>query len=147
MRRNLVLAIGAIFIFSACKNHETNKEEKAQKDSTASAEMKVVGSTDDLPAPYSTKSVTKESKVIGWAAQRPTAPAGFTVSKFADSLQHPRWIYVADNGDIFVSQGNKEKSPNNILLFRDKNKDGIYETKSVYLSGLEHALWNAYPSR
>jgi glucose/arabinose dehydrogenase len=111
-----------------------------------------------LPAPYATKSVKNFSKVIGWkAGQQPVAPSGFTVTKFADSLENPRWIYVAPNGDIFVSEAGtrmKEKkrkeedkaffaskaqnfgSANRITLFRDKDKDGIYESKYVYITGL-----------
>src|SRR5688572_19730506 len=68
----------------------------------------------------------------------PTAPEGFTVSVFADSLQSPRNIYVAINGDIFVAQADYEgKKGNNILLYRDENKDGIPESRSIYLSGLK----------
>ena len=70
----------------------------------------------------------------------PVAPAGFTVSKFAEGLQHPRWIYVAANGDVFVSQADNEKSADNILLFRDANKDGTADSKSVFLSGLNMPL-------
>ena len=62
---------------------------------------------DNLPLPYSTKSYRNFSKVIGWpAAKTPIAPAGFKVTKFADNLVNPRWIYVADNGDIFVAESN-----------------------------------------
>lgn len=44
-----------------------------------------------LPAPFATESAKKFSKVTGWAAgQAPVAPAGFAVSRFADSLDNPR---------------------------------------------------------
>jgi glucose/arabinose dehydrogenase len=87
----------------------------------------------------------------------PVAPAGFTVSKFADGLDHPRWIYVAENGDIFVAESNTilkgivkigsklsrkirtehiGNSANKIILFRDKNKDGIPESRTVFLENL-----------
>lgn len=87
----------------------------------------------------------------------PTAPAGFKVSLFADSLDNPRNIYVAANGDIFISQANTElgtlkrwganivgigksqkysKSANNIILLRDTNNDGIPDVKTVFLEGL-----------
>ena len=62
---------------------------------------------DTLPPPYETKSVKNFSKVIGWKdGTTPVAPPGFTVTKFADGLEHPRWIYVADNGDIFIAESN-----------------------------------------
>jgi glucose/arabinose dehydrogenase len=123
---------------AACNNNNASYEEKEKADSMEKAENKVVKSTDVLPAPYATASADKRSKVIGWKKEQlPAAPEGFIVTKFADGLQHPRWIYVADNGDVFVSQADKEKSANNILLFRDTNKDGIPETKTVFLKGLD----------
>ncbi|SMB99587.1 PEBP family protein [Hymenobacter roseosalivarius DSM 11622] len=48
------------------------------------------------------------------------APAGFTVTKFADQLGRPRMLVVAPNGDVYVSNRNK----GTITLLRDTNKDG-----------------------
>lgn len=115
-------------------------------------------SKDTLPPPFQTKSNKNFSKVIGWKdGKTPVAPVGFTVSKFADSLNHPRWIYVADNGDIFVAESNtvlkgilklgakisrKIKthhygtSANRITLFRDANKDGVAESRFVFAENL-----------
>ena len=112
----------------------------------------------NLPPPYASKSVRNYCKVVGWQpGQTPIAPAGFKVSLFAGGLDNPRNIYVANNGNVFVSQANTEikgiekigaeiigatksedldKSANNILLFRDTNGDGIPDTKTVFLSGL-----------
>jgi len=60
-----------------------------------------------LPAPFATSSATNFSKVVGWkASESPIAPSGFHVEKFADGFHHPRWIYVADNGDVFVAESN-----------------------------------------
>lgn len=111
-----------------------------------------------LDPPYSTKAVRNYCKVIGWQkGEMPAAPAGFKVSLYASGLDNPRNIYVAPNGDVFASQATTEmkgimkigadiigaggsenlnKSPNNIILFRDTNGDGIPDTKSVFLSGL-----------
>ncbi|PWT97031.1 MAG: L-sorbosone dehydrogenase [Bacteroidetes bacterium] len=113
---------------------------------------------DSLAEPYATKSVQNFSKVVGWKAnEAPTAPKGFEVSKFAEGLSHPRWIYVADNGDIFVAESNTilkgikkigaklskkistqhvGESANRIILFRDRNKDGIPESNNVFAEGL-----------
>ena len=45
--------------------------------------------------------------MIGWKdGNVPIAPAGFTVTKFAEGLQHPRWIYVGDNWDVFIAESN-----------------------------------------
>ena len=60
-----------------------------------------------MQSPYATESAKNFSQVIGWNnGEMPVAPEGFTVTKFADGLQHPRWIYVAENGDIFVAESN-----------------------------------------
>ena len=111
-----------------------------------------------LPEPYATKSSRGFSKVIGWKEeQAPVAPKGFKVSKFASGLANPRWLYVAKNGDVFVAESgtripkskrSDEKdeffaskaqnfgSANRITMFRDKDKDGIYESKYTYLANL-----------
>lgn len=124
----------------------------------AQAKKQTTKDTVNLPPPYETKSVKNFSKVIGWSGnQQPIAPAGFTVTKFADGMENPRWIYAAPNGDVFVSEAgtriskNKRKdesseffnsksqnfgSANRITLFRDKDKDGIYDSKYIYISDL-----------
>jgi glucose/arabinose dehydrogenase len=91
-----------------------------------------------LPAPYATKSVEKVSDIIGWQnGNMPKVPAGFKIKKFADALEHPRWIYVAKNGDVFISESSTSlRSANRITIFRDENKDGTYETREQFLSGL-----------
>jgi glucose/arabinose dehydrogenase len=137
----LLFTTGTLTI--SCNNSAEEKTEtdttRIINDTTNNGDTAVTNRTDSFPAPFATPSVRNMSKVIGWPADKtPVAPAGFTVSKFADSLESPRWIYVAKNGDIFVAQADREgKKGNNILLFRDKNKDGIPESRSVYLSGLK----------
>jgi glucose/arabinose dehydrogenase len=134
----LLFTLLACFVLLVACNNSRTSAEKASADSAEKAENKIVDENDQLPPPYATKSEIKRSKVIGWKeGQMPTAPEGFTVTKFADGLQHPRWIYVASNGDVFVSQADKENSANNILLFRDENKDGVAESKTVFLQGLD----------
>jgi glucose/arabinose dehydrogenase len=111
-----------------------------------------------LPPPYATRSITQYCKVVGWKnGAKPTAPPGFKVSLYTNGLDNPRNIYVAPNGDVFVSEANTEikgikkigadiigasrsqdlnKSANRITLIRDKNSDGIPDLKTVFLSGL-----------
>jgi glucose/arabinose dehydrogenase len=113
---------------------------------------------DTLPTPYATPSSMNFSKVIGWKnGKTPVAPAGFTVTKFADGLDHPRWIYVAANGDIFVAESNTVlkgikkigaklsprlssqhygESADRITLFRDADKNGIPESRYTFLQNL-----------
>lgn len=133
----LLIPAALLVVLGACNNNSNTAAEKAKLDSSEQAQNKVVTTNDDLPAPDTTASTTKKSEVVGWSeGKMPVAPQGFTVNKFAAGLQHPRWIYVADNGDIFVSQADKENSANNILLFRDADKDGVAESKTVFLKGL-----------
>ena len=43
--------------------------------------------------------------VVGWpAGAAPKAPAGFTVSRFAEGLDHPRWLLALPNGDVLVAE-------------------------------------------
>jgi glucose/arabinose dehydrogenase len=57
-----------------------------------------------LPPPDTTHAAEKHSEVIGWPeGKTPIAPAGFTVTAFAEGLDHPRWIYVAPNNDIVAN--------------------------------------------
>ena len=109
-----------------------------------------------LPVPFATRSVDNSSKSIGWPEGRtPIAPEGFKVTKFADGLDNPRWLYVAPNGDVFVALANTisdgftktagikrqgAKSSNTILLLRDKDGDGVPEIKKIFLTGLNRPL-------
>ena len=102
-------------------------------------------------------------KAVGWKeGMAPTAAPGFAVKAFATGLDHPRWLYVLPDGDVLVAETNAppkpddhtgpsawyakpfmkkagagEKSPNKILLLRDKDGDGVAETRSVFLQGLD----------
>lgn len=146
-----IIFIAAIII-SACSN-TSNKVKTSNPPGTEK---------DGLPAPYATGSNKNFSKVIGWpSGKTPVAPAGFTVTKFADSLDHPRWIYAAENGDIFIAESNTKlsgikklgaklsrkiktqgygESADRITLFRDSNKDGIPESRFVFAENLNQPL-------
>ncbi|MBX3018936.1 MAG: sorbosone dehydrogenase family protein [Bdellovibrionaceae bacterium] len=95
-----------------------------------------------LPPPNSTASVTKQSTVIPWPADtRPTAPAGFEVSVFAE-LDAPRNILVLPSGEILVSQAAKkpsdsgENSPNQITKYT-LDAEGAIAKAEVFLDGIE----------
>jgi glucose/arabinose dehydrogenase len=101
---------------------------------------------DQTTLPEPSESNKKTSKVIGWpSGVLPKAPEGFVVTKFADrsnKLDNPRWIYELPNGDILVSQSktNKKTSPNNIIIFRDNDKDGDWDVSEIFMSGLNQPL-------
>ncbi|HWP58883.1 MAG TPA: sorbosone dehydrogenase family protein [Candidatus Acidoferrales bacterium] len=97
-----------------------------------------------LPPPFATPSVRNRSKAIGWPqGKTPAAPAGVTVSLFADSLDNPRLAYVLPNGDVTVVESTREspnrpeeRSANRIALFRDTNNDGRPDLREVFVTGL-----------
>jgi glucose/arabinose dehydrogenase len=92
---------------------------------------------DSLPAPFATPSVRNNSKVMGWPENlTPKAPDGFMVTRYADKFKNPRWLYVADNGDVFLA----ESGAGQVILLRDTDNDGIAETRSVFLENLNRPL-------
>jgi len=121
------------------------------------------GPTPKLPPPK--KSLLPTVNVApaeGWpSGAKPTPADGLAVSAYASGLEHPRWIYVLPNGDVLVAEtdapakhdevggiknfvmkremksaGSSTPSANRITLLRDADGDGIPETKTVFLQGL-----------
>ena len=122
-----------------------------------------MGPTPQLPEPVKKFiPTTNVAKAIGWGAvQAPVAADGLVVSRFAEGLDHPRWLYVLPNGDVLVAETNGPKRPedekgikaffkrrflkksggavpsaNRITLLRDADGDGRAETRSVLVAGL-----------
>lgn len=144
--------LAASLLVTACKQKKPSNYNNA--DTIANKSDQQV----KLDAPYATKAVKNYCEVIGWPkGKTPVAPEGFTVSLYADSLANPRNIYVAPNGDVFVSEANTEvtgikkigadiigvsksqnmgKSANKILLFKDTNGDGKPDSKIIFLAQL-----------
>ncbi|MCE3289831.1 MAG: sorbosone dehydrogenase [Caulobacter sp.] len=99
-------------------------------------------------------------QAVGWAAGAAPVPAeGLKVARFAEGLEHPRWLYALPNGDILVSESNSPPregkgiqamvarnmmqkagagvpSPNRITLLRDADGDGVAELKTPFITGL-----------
>ncbi len=119
------------------------------------------GPNPNLPAPQtSALPLVKTAKAVGWpAGVAPTPAPGLAVARFAEGLDHPRWLYRLPNGDVLVAEtngpANKPKgfkgwaakivmggagagqaSPDRIVLLRDTNGDGVAETRTVFLTGL-----------
>lgn len=98
----------------------------------------------------------------GWPeGGRPVAAPGVAVNAFARGLDHPRWLHLLPNGDLLVAETNAPPKPddgkglkgkvmkavmgkagagtpsaNRITLLRDADGDGVAETKTVFLDGL-----------
>lgn len=138
MKFSTLCLLSFSFLTATSCNGQISKEEKEkaskQKPNTV---MTAVGEI-TLPAPYSSKGVTKRSGMKDWPEGRtPIAPEGFTVTKFAGDLKNPRWTYIAPNNDIFVVESNTFNSANRITVFRDTNKDGVFETRKIFKEGLD----------
>jgi len=82
-----------------------------------------------LPAP-GTGTPNFGSVVPQPSGATPKVPPGFSVSLYAEQLPGARYITVAPNGDLFVSQ----YAQSVITVLRDANKDGVPEMRSVYAS-------------
>ncbi|MGF6285454.1 PQQ-dependent sugar dehydrogenase [Pseudomonas silensiensis] len=122
-----------------------------------------IGPSPKLPEPNKTLIPTVNiAPAIGWPdGTKPIAATGTQVAAFAEGLDHPRWLYVLPNGDVLVAETNappkpedgkgvrgwvmgkvmgragaKVTSPNRITLLRDKDHDGIAETRTVFLENL-----------
>ncbi|MRD49412.1 sorbosone dehydrogenase family protein [Caenimonas koreensis DSM 17982] len=122
-----------------------------------------IGPDPDLPAP--TKSLIPTVHIapaIGWPkGTQPKAPVGFRVTALASGLDHPRWLYVLPNGDVLVAESNAPPKPddakgikgvvmkqvmkkagagvpsaNRITLLRDVDGDGVAETRTTFMQGL-----------
>lgn len=150
-----LLCVPAIATALACGgtgNRTTNGSDSTGTDTVASS--REWGTHIEPQAPFATKPQNKFAKIVGWKeGESPQAPQGYRVVKFADNLNSPRNLYVAENGDIFVAQARTEgreeddektdsrnifrsKSPNQILRFRDENNDGKADKKEVFLEDL-----------
>ncbi len=99
---------------------------------------------------------------VGWTnGASPTPATDLQVTAFAESLDHPRWLYVLPNGDVLVAETNAPPgksgidgikgwvmklvmkragagvpSANRITLLRDSDGDGKAELRSVFLQNL-----------
>jgi len=126
-----------------------------------------VGADPVLPPPSKTLIPTiNVASATGWAVGATPIPAPDTlVTRFAEGLSHPRWVYVLPNGDVLVAEssapprpkdgkgikgwfmkqfmkkaGSRVPSANRITLLRDTNQDGIVDTRTVFLEGLHSPI-------
>ncbi|CAN5346088.1 sorbosone dehydrogenase family protein [soil metagenome] len=102
----------------------------------------------------------KIADVVGWQGDAmPVPAAGLSVHPFAKGLDHPRWLYRLPNGDVLVAETNSPPrkgggiagwvmgklmakagagvpSANRITRLRDADGDGVAESRTVLLTGL-----------
>lgn len=119
------------------------------------------GAEPQLPEPQSSALPTiNTAEAIGWpAGAAPTAPQGFTVTRYAENLDHPRQIYLLPNGDILVAESSSKaqqgggitgwirnmvqrgagalgESADRITLLRDNDGDGDVDARHVFAENL-----------
>ena len=122
-----------------------------------------MGATPTLPAPKTSLIPTVNiAPAQGWPeGVMPSPMAGLGMTALARNLDHPRWLYVLPNGDVLVAESNAPPkqnkgfsltgwamslvmkragagvpSANRITLLRDADGDGVAETRTVFLQGL-----------
>jgi glucose/arabinose dehydrogenase len=89
---------------------------------------------EDLPPPFASESVGNRSEVVERPSPPPfKLPPGFAINLFADELEHPRWMVVAANGDVLLS----EPRAGAVTLLRDADGDGVAELREEFLDGLD----------
>ncbi|MEM8575836.1 MAG: sorbosone dehydrogenase family protein [Pseudomonadota bacterium] len=121
------------------------------------------GPNPQLPPPvHTTLPTVVIAEATGWPdGTEPQAAQGLAVNAFALGLDHPRMLYVLPNGDVLVAEsaappqpgldegimgrlmklgmwwaGAGVESPNRITLLRDTDGDGVAESRTTFLSGL-----------
>ncbi len=89
----------------------------------------------DLPKPYVTPAVANNNTVMPRPKGRvPDAPKGFQVTVYATGLTIARFLAVAPNGDVFLS----ERLPNKITLLRDTRGTGTADERFTFADGLKN---------
>lgn len=97
---------------------------------------------------------------VGWPrGAMPSVAKGLALAPFATGLTHPRWLYVLPNGDVLAAEATTQTpkitgitsyvaanlqedagatgpNPNDIVLLRDTNGDGIADERNIFLKGL-----------
>jgi glucose/arabinose dehydrogenase len=95
----------------------------------------------DLPQPYATQSSNNGPELVARPEKAwPVALPGFKVELYATSLDNPRTLRTAPNGDIFVAEGD----PGRILILRGVTGDGKPELTATFASGLKHPYGLAF---
>ena len=125
------------FAASAQVNEDLSEERKEELANRPPDVVKTAIGKLTLVPPFSSESVEKNSKVIGWPEDKtPKAPNGFKVTRFADGFQHPRCTYIAPNNDVFVVEANTENSADRITILRDTDEDGMPDERGIFLDDL-----------
>src|SRR3954447_12966067 len=100
----------------------------------------------ELPKPGATRSSSNDQRVADHpAGARLHLPVGFRIGVFEDgSFRGARWLALAPNGDVFVS----DSGSGEIGILRGIGTDGKFQQKFTFATGLEQpfgmAFWKNY---
>jgi glucose/arabinose dehydrogenase len=156
MRRHILAVLGIFVLLAAGVFFYLSRPDKARLPVEA-----VMGVRPNITPPRTQWLPTiGVASVVGWQnGAKPTAATGLQVQPFASGLDHPRWLTRLPNGDVLVAETNSPPrkgggiqgwvmrllmgragagtpSANRITLLRDANGDGVAETKTALLTGL-----------
>jgi glucose/arabinose dehydrogenase len=86
-----------------------------------------------LPKPFLVPSINNPPRVVpAPAGFKPRVPDGFQVSVFARDFKVPRWLAVAPNGDVFVS----DSGAGTVIVLHDPQYRGIAESRELFADQL-----------
>lgn len=109
--------------------------------SALSAQSVTGGKPPVLPKPFTAPMVANGPQVVkAPAGFLPTAPAGFHVSVFAENVPSARWLAVAPNGDIFVSETDDGK----VVVLHDPHHTGKAVARTVFADHLRSPFGIAF---
>ena len=154
MRKHILIVVGILVVLAGALLYWLSRPDVAQH-------PEVLGVYPTLSEPRMQNFPTVGiADVVGWqGGAKPVAAAGLQVAAFASGLDHPRWLYRLPNGDVLVAETNSPKregggitgwvmgmmmnkagagvpSANRITLLRDGDGDGVAESRSAFLTGL-----------
>ena len=154
MRKHILIVLGLLIVLGGAFLFWATRPDTARY-------AEVFGVHPNITAPRDqTIPTVKVADVVGWQnGAKPTPAAGLQVAAFASGLDHPRWLYRLPNGDVLVAETNSPPregggikgwvmkhlmgragagvpSANRITLLRDANGDGVAESRSALLTGL-----------
>jgi glucose/arabinose dehydrogenase len=108
----------------------------------------VAQSAPPLPAPFATPWFRKPTRVVAMPdGHTLTVPAGFTVSVFADKLQMARFMALAPNGDVFLSEPASRtagRSPSFAMPTRTASQKRARRSRLVSIGRSVSAFWKGY---
>ncbi|MGI8638761.1 MAG: PQQ-dependent sugar dehydrogenase [Pyrinomonadaceae bacterium] len=144
----VIAILQSTVLTSVCQNSQLSgaKESEGNKnlpkieffDKAAANQIK----PEDLPKPFATESVRRNSKIIEQPANATLKmPKGFKINVFAEGdFKYPRWMTLAPNGDVFVA----DSRANSIIILRDKNKDGVADERFTFAGNLSQPFGMAF---